>query len=813
MVTPVAKAATGTIDSLSTAIKKQRIFDTLPVEFNNEKCTLVGGKNKLVCRFDNYLFYAVGGMVRFCHVDEKHSNYRVMYSPHPMFAIESLLLNSSGTLLALIGTENVVIYNLPQTLDMSASGSLNVKSYILNNIGGNIKKVLWNPIVENDSAVVILNDRNEIKCYDISMSLDRPQVSLNVKNFKNFPKDQSVSTICFGSSVNLAGALTLYVCSSSKIFAIYPFIHRNARLALTRDRIIRGFEESRELVQMIENKFPTETLVQGLESYLKIAAIRHYEYFTDLKSKIDSAALIETRVTSAMTVSKFHIFEQNLPISFEPTLQGPIMNNPDGEIKDIEHIFSNKWISFLVLLVKVKDAVEIVYDIQTKPLLMLWHQSGDDKFTNPFIVEKPPPKPTQKSGYSKPKHGFGFIDLYEAEQKFLELTINHRNTKDENLFWVTELAQIYTLAVDLVTTTLKEEDDISVRTFETSKEHVFFRIGNNLLKANPSVWIYKYLSLLSIGDANISLPRDTKYQMLHGSNKQIGVTFIRDLVSGSGKIIQQVKYSGGHSLRIFEIIKAKRMLPTPKVCEPRVKPLVPSYNSQPLEELITEVESIKPPALSKAVNVSQGTKPLSGSIDCLTDVNKVSIEVIKQASRYNTMVINLDLVLATEIDTLKQQISKLKKVDDDKFDMEQFNLIKGKTSQVIKRQNALENRFSSIKKKISKTIQDEISSRSLKLSNAEKSWFEEINSVVKELKSDNENGLVERVRKLQVQVDAFKNEDKTIEQLSTESRRLKELETRNDIRKLKAWLEKEGELIEHVKNHLDAELKLVKTTV
>ena len=805
--------ATKTIYNLSEAIKKQRIFDTLPVGFNDEKCTLIGGKNKLVCRYDNYLFYAVGGMVRFCHVSENYSNYRVMYSPHPMFVIESILLNSSGTLLALIGTENVVIYNLPQTLDMSATGSLNVKSYILNNIGGSIKKVLWNPLVENDSAVVILNDRNEIKCYDISMSLDRPQISLNVANFKNFPKNQPVSTICFGSSVNLSGALTLYVCSPSQKFAIYPFIHRNARLALTRAQIIHGFEESRELVQIIEDKFPTATLVQGLESYLKIAAIRQYEYFTDLRSKVNSAVLVETRVTSETTVSKFHIFEQNLPVSFEPTLQGPLQIMRDGEIKDIEHIFSNKWISFVVLLVKVRDAVRIEYDVQCRPLLMLWYQSGDDKFSNPFIVKKPLPKPTKKTGYSKPKHGFGFVDLYEAELKFLELTINHNNTRQENLFWVEELAQIQTLAVDLLTTTLKEDDDISIKTFKTADDYVFFRLGTNLMAANPSIEISKYLSRLSIGDVKTLSSWHTKYRMINGSKKQIGVTFIRDFVSQSGKILQQVKNSEGHSLSIIEIIKPKRKCVTPRRLEPSVRTLVPSYQSDPLAELVIEVENSKSPSLSKAANVSQGTKPLSGEIECLTDVNKVSIEVIKQVSRYNTMVIKLDLILVTEIDSLQQQISKLKDIDEDKFDLEKFNKIKQKITQVTKRQDALENKFSGIKKRISKAIQDEISSRSLKLSNAEKNWFEEINSIVKELKADNEKGLAKRVRQLQVQVDAFKNEDKTIEQLATESQRLKELETRNNIRKLKSWLEKEGELIEHVKNHLDAELKSVETSV
>lgn len=729
--------------------------------------------NHLQVKNNTFIFNAIGSIIRFTNIHQNSSNYRLLSTGDDLFEIKQILLNSSQTLLAVLGyNSELSILIIPESLNLLDHKPYVVKSYKIN-VVSSIKKILWNPLISSDSTLVILTNNNEIISYDLTISISKPQLTVNLLEFQNFSGDST--SITFGSSSSILGGLTLYVSTKSSIFAINPFIHHNSKLALTSNQVTSGLEESSQIFNLIEEKFPSKSLISSLDSYLKVSAIRQYEFFKNLNSQLQNVLPTEARRNRS---DDLFIFTQNLSSTFKPTLQGPIYNK--SNIQDIQSVFTNEKIVILAALFEENGYLNLSFDIQLKPLIMMWTQMGDT-FENPFIRQELPeiPKPVTKSSkYIKPRRGFGFVELTPVAP-----VVSINTVDQENKFWKLELSQIDPLGVDILPVKMSKNASTSV--YEDLLQQFIVKVDDSIILVDSKSWIDKLLYNLSYEEEiNVSVLNEYKL-LIESKGNQSGLIFVRDILTNSGDFFIQTNTSKTDNLQVITLQSKKENKKSEKLLEAEKANNEISFQSVSLNDL----KDVKPLTGFK-------TKGFLLDVDSLGEVNEISNQVVKQVSVYNTTIIKITLILTSQIENLHEQLRILDSFEP--YDEEKRKKVVTKIEEVRKRQEEIDSRFEKVFNKLLNSLRKEISSKELPLSNEEKAWFKEINSISSELLEKDEGSLVNKVKSLKAQADVFwKGEEEVYGKLYSES--VDFLKSKNKLAKLKDWLEREGELIEKVK--------------
>jgi nucleoporin NUP82 len=797
-------------------ISEQEIFRTTPYmtlesRQTGEKAEIA---NHLECKNNRYLFNAVGSVIRFCNIYERSMNYRLLDCGEELFEIRSIQLNSLGNLLAVIGFhEELTIYNIPDSINMMDAKPYFVKGYKIDNIGGSIKKLIWNPIIANDSTIVILNNKNQIKSWDLTISYKSPQIFVDLFNFDNF--DGNAVSMTFGSDALFSGALTLYIATNDKLFSMYPFIHKNARLALTHSQVLDGFEESAAIFKSIEKEFPSDSLVTGLNSYLKVSIIRQYEFCKNLKSQLSHVLPIESRIfDSSLNKSEVYIFDQNLPNTFSPCFQGPINTKEFSKIHDIQNIYSNGEVSILSTLYDNNGNLNLSYDLQLNPLIMMWTQSGDS-YENPFTVEKKPlmetPIKKKSPEYVKPKRGFGFVDLTsDTNENDSKPTLKVDTKEQETEYWKNQLSKLDTLAIDILPLSANLKIDAVIKVFDNLEDQFIIQTEGSIILADSNEWISTLMFNISCGESIDDIQINNKYRLITGNTPQLGLTLAKDILTETGLHFIQTNKSKTNNLKIFSIQEPK--IDTTIAKEKSIKTYKETkevlFKPYSVDDLLLQYQSLKFPNISSVSVTSNKKDHLKDNIEYLDDVNKISNEVLKQVSNYNTLIINLDMILKSEIKNLQQQLTILNSVTEKYYAMTDLTEMAEKVEKIGQRQEHIDSRFSKVYNKLLKALRRQISSKDLPLSTEEKIWFKEINFINKQLQSEDIDSLPNRINVLKNQIKILTNTNsEAISKFLGD--KIKDLESKQHLYKLKLWLDEEGKLIDKVKDQQERNLLIV----
>lgn len=757
--------------------------------------------NRLVCRNNTDLFFATGNIVRCCSISPNHKNYKLFKVQHQFHEVVSLLMNKSGTLLAIIGEEQIDVVSLPTNVMKSGGIYVDGACFKINNLQGKVRKCVWQTVAANDSTLVVLNDNSQIRAYDLTKSLDVPVVDIDLKSYPNFANEEAIS-ITFGSSKNLAGGLTLYVSTLSNIYAIYPFTSRFGNLATTKEAIDIALEDTKAAMELIQEKYPVN-LVETATSSLNKAAIQQFEYYLYFRNQLCGELPIVKEVRDTHTNSPYELFvvRQNLSNWTDYSLQGPLISSNSG-IKDLISIGDNDLVS---ILASIDTNATVTYYAQLAPMLMKCNltsvASNGASNESSQTVHKP--------RYVKPKRGFGFIDNSEEEEKALV-----KQTQSQESFWKEELTTLDFLQSDK----LPVDDNNDITNFPTffgeiDSTRFSVCVNSNKLVLVDCSWVQAFVDDLK-NDKIDSVSITTNYGIASAEKEPItAFAYVKDDVTSTGEYLIVCRSKLVNDMEVVQIVdkavsddqdEAAGTLLLPE--EPHKESTLTYIPSKPFSVLEEELESLEKIDIGTDIKSNEDLNSLT--VDNLSNLNSLSVRTIQLASSYTIFGIKLQSRILANLDSLKEQLHILDKIKND-YDGDHPKDHTDKLDKLTEKQTKLDERMMKLQQKIFDGLNKFKQDKTLPISKAEKDWFKEINSINALLNSstDDEVALTKKIENLSLQVHSIiesREKEKTPKLTAVE-----QLELEKRLSKLKNWLQREDKSIEILKDKLNNSLKLI----
>lgn len=227
--------------------------------------------------------------------------------------------------------------------------------------------------------------------------------------------------------------------------------------------------------------------------------------------------------------------------------------------------------------------------------------------------------------------------------------------------------------------------------------------------------------------------------------------------------------------------------------------------SKPFSELEEELESLGKINIGADVKGNEDLNSLT--VDSLSNLNSLSVRTIQVASSYTIFGIKLQSRILANLDSLKEQLHILEKVKNE-YDGDQKDHTE-KLEKLTEKQAKLDERMIKLQQKIFDGLNKFKQDKTLPISEAERNWFKEINSINALVNSstDNEVGLTKKIENLSLQVRSI------IEDSGKEKKpkltAVEQLELEKRLSKLKNWLQREDKSIEILKDKLTNSLKLI----
>ncbi|KAG7662115.1 NUP82 [[Candida] subhashii] len=826
----------GSKEYFISSILNQSIFKTHWEKSKQSSENHCSGYNTLVCKDNTELYFTSKNMVRCCTINQKTFNYKLMRSSSTFnyFEVTQLVMNSSETLMALVGNFSIHINTLPKlAMDDPTSSCINNAVYEIHNINGRVKKVLWQSIAQNDQVLVVLNDKSEIRAYDVLKSPHNPQLSIDLKQFPEFT-NQVATSMAFGSVKNLTGALTLYVSTASHVYAIYPFTARHANIATSLESINIALQETKTAMELIQENFPG-SLLDTASSEIHKAALKQYEYYTYLKNQLTSPSAIKTkdavRFPNSSQAFQPYTLYQELSSWQAPSLQGPIATATSGNTLPIEDIYSfgdNEHVSLLasVSSIRKNEGTTITYYAQLSPILMKYKMLGEDgqqQQRQAAAVAASSPKVPKKmsvirSKYIKPKRGFGFIDLAEKDEEEAkaeaeqaqEVNLSIVKYQQENKFWQEELSVLDILQTDAIQL---QNSSNRGSYFGKLDEYKFAVVVDCSLAIIDCSWVKSLVSQLSQKNPEeLDLEINSTYSIATaGADLITSFAYIKDIVAGTGEYLLVIRNSREQDLEMIHVVDTTPEETIVELKSEFKRIELPSIrvSNEPFEEITQELSSLALVKIGEDVSKQIVDQPIESKGEYLAGMNEVSMDVISVVTNYTSFGIKLQSRILSQLDALKSQASIVLKMKEQVTEDDKLSKQQEKIDELINNQETLNKRMDDLSQKIFDSIQKYRSSKSLPISEAERGWFNEINAINANvnLGTKEDESIVKKVENLQNQVETIINNVKSGK--IKEVDHLKQLELQQRLNKLKTWLHHESSMIESLKSKLQKSLQTV----
>lgn len=801
-------------------ISNQQIFKSVFEARQEEKSfDNAFGYDRLVCRNNHDIFFATKNFVRHCMVNSTSFDYKILKNEHEPFEIISLEMNELGTLLAVVGKNEIIVLCLK---DMNYEG--NTKSYKIFNINGKIRKVLWQSVSKNDCCLVILNSEYEIKLYDISISFSSPQLIFDLKTkFSLEKKSNHCVSICFGSLRSLIGALTLYVTVSNEVYAIYPFIHCNSKICVTKESVDAALGETLIIIQTFKSMFSAQLNSNiNIKNMLKSAILQH-QYFNFFKKQLTSIITPrkEIRIINSTTVCLF-ILEQETSLLTDLLLQGPLLEMKYNKILNIDNLGSFTNLTILVALIhNSNNLLSILVLSQLKPLIMnLKHTESQmcDYFAK---LELQSDVESNCNSYIKPKNGFGYIDPLLTDYSSQNLI----SDSDFLLLLKEKFHDLTIVTIDNLNYSC-DKARFGVKIVDEKKFTMLFKHNKNLVHIDFKAPLNDFITNLHHPQTPIKRFTPVYKNLISDLHDPLGFCWITDVVTQSGDylvIFQNLKPQES-ALRVFLLSDPPQPLSSSPDDPPstQFKKKFPStiLKREPFEEITEELRVLNSLTSKKfsSTNLIKYHSTLQSnnqSIDLLHALDNYSQSILSIVSEISAFMFKLQSRIIAQINEMVSQERSLMNI------LSQYTVLKNikhleKIQSLCSAQNILDSRLASLKQNLTIAIERLNSANSVSLSKEEKSWFKELNLINSNLflNTDRKKSVVAVLKKLDSDVNFFLELKKDIDSgLKTEKDSkygLKKLQNFQQLQKIKDKLQEQDSLISDLKVKIEDNLNSLK---
>ncbi|KAK9457005.1 hypothetical protein V1511DRAFT_495944 [Dipodascopsis uninucleata] len=362
--------------------------------------------NNVLAARDTELFLAVGKQIRctdFLNIEDATIKgqpriYKTLSVPNLDFEIKSLVLNISGTHMAIVGQSSIIICILPPPGFLKDSDSrIHCRGRLLSNIYRandlSIRKVLWHPLSKHDTSLVVLSSDAVIRMFDIMVSYTEPDQILDLSE----PEIQGYSygftdvsgiipaSMCFGPKDLYTGHMTLYILAENgDIYVLCPFIPRQC---VVERQSIQGLLEW----ALSEYRECESYEISKKEKYRRRNQLNWIADIADQSASMENIIHLSQRTDIYNDSREYGSFDRPDSMKYTLKLQGPLVIRPypaelykTGNSTDIS-VFS---LASSAIVAVTSSLGQISFCLQSSPVSVSWESTTREHIGKAMTIEK-----------------------------------------------------------------------------------------------------------------------------------------------------------------------------------------------------------------------------------------------------------------------------------------------------------------------------------------------------------------------------------------------------------------------------------------
>ena len=760
-------------------------------------------KNKLICKNNSELYFAVDNLVRCCTINPTTKNYKLLKTQSAAFEIQELVINESETFLALVSASSCIdIIALPSKLNTNFDSEQNAGSNSVFidastyrvEVPGTVKQAIWQPIVANDSMLVVLNDRSEVFGFDIFKSTKVPQVYVKSDGNKDV-----INSIAFGSKCKISDGLKVYASTNDKILAM-NFFTTDTQIAVSKEAVDQAIADSKTVIELIKENFGSDENLSNLQ-LLRLAYEQHAIYENMQYQLLRNYK----EMRGVYTSNPYELFKVNLNLS----LREEVKINYDPTI--VANQGANQIISF-----GDNDLVSL-FALINKDVISYYISLLDSTFIN---YNEP-----ADAKYVKPKKGFGFVDTFEKVNAEVEFCKNELN--------VLEFLQSEKLPVNgevqeesapsskssTSSTSTTSSSSSSLQKITNTDDKFVAIINSDMVIADCSSWVKKFVNGLQNNASDILRDVKPAYSLLSLGNDDIqGFAFVDKFSQEVAVVVRGDQLELVNFTQDEEPQKQQNLVANLQSGQTHAQKTPSLFQESPFAELESSLKSFESLVNSTTLQLKSksmqdfGSKP---SMEKLQAISEQSYETTKLFSGATAYAINLQARVLSQVKNLQRQLGCLNSLEEVKSH-EDYKEQNERIERIQRRQETIDARMQALQDKIEKQFSQKID---LPLSVQEGKYFKEIN----ELNATTQE-LIEKIADYKQQVAKVEKEKKGIKGSATNSEGEEEPEgepepeaeaehkdfpssetiyLENKLRKLRTWLKMQSTNIQDMMERLE----------
>lgn len=698
------------------------------------------------------------------------------------FDIELILLNQSESLAALVGKARINIIDTKEgVLDYTLSKP--GLAFSLGDFDLDIVSAQWHPASASNTVLVVLLKNGRLLIYDVMYSRTMPLTSVQLE------VSSAPTSMVFGSSSNLAGSLTLYIClESGAVHPIYPVVTPGLSIATTKKQIDNLLQETDAIIRVVEEKFPSAATVNN-------------PLLKPLYDQWDFVCFLQKKAGMGPNVLV------NTPMEgFNVQLQPEITKLPAGT--NLVSFGDNPVAPMFAAVVPEKGSIAVLYLAQFKPLIM--ERSIKTKLVPPQEPSAAPAKPVADPKYVKPSKGFGFALDQDSD------------SEDESQLEQMELRQEYKHKLSIYTAQkdcgkfLSSEFNILSVVGKCSIKVPDITVSSGLIRAKSiqKGLVINYKNIFVVADVrswftqleNRFVRGETRFQAdykrLTMDQDVQDYAPMSDRFYGSGRYLIVMTSEGKlHPLQLDKTPTKKISLPKEEeISKPDQEKDIQGTSSGELKTILKSIQTV-PPKVSFLADTFE-------TLSALYEHSKTVSGIVLALTLFLVQ-LQLKLKLQQERMELQQkQFNGLSKDNDTIEESVKHNDYQARIQKLIERQEKILSRQKEMKARIVEKFDNARLKWQLPLSDAERKWFKELNSLQSQLAHNKDKDSFQaEVAQVKERVNAIVQQSKSED--SELARSVQKLLINNDIPRLYLFLVQETKLIAAAKAKLQACVKAV----
>ncbi|WPK22856.1 hypothetical protein PUMCH_000075 [Australozyma saopauloensis] len=696
--------------------------------------------------------------------------------------IQDLILNDQECFLALVGTSSLAVADL-SSVHKSASNT-SVSIYKVGSFKDRIVSALWHPASATKTHLVVLT-QTSVQIFDLALSCVDAQLKIDLTEYPKFGGDSAVS-MAFGSHSSYLGSITLYISTGKgSVHALTPFIYEGFPQAFTGLMIHDLLKEREDLKDLTNANIPPASIFNDFRN----AFLDQEVFAADLDNLYQSLHISDFPDEKEWNFKAAGIKS--------PRLVGPL-TQVDPRSRIINASPKHRFTILASLSEQTNGGVRVSYLAQLSPLIYAFNDLAE---IGPE-PKKPEPKKREepKDKYVKPRRGFGFVVVPggdKATDDGLSKEEEHYKKSLEDYKAKLKVASFIKTTFNVLTIISKDNVSLGDKAVENIK-----------FAANESWLVLAGDNKIVAGD--VSKAAD---QLLDPSCEAFTVKYyLKSKTSGSGfcfytsneELLSICSWQNASKPQVVNVVGEKTSTTDPQLAvsyELETRSRTPGLKAAlPARELRLFLEG--------AGNLPAISKIDENSSKSLEEIHNVSSLTVQRLQKLTGFILTLQSVLAIQHGELHLQRQGLSEIAAKNFSS-QHEVTQNRIQALLERQSKLADKAKRIQDLLLERFEESKKKFQLPLSNSERAWFKELNSITKKITVGDEDclGLQLIVSDLTQKVEAIESVPETAEEKLAKT--LSDLLMDKNWKRLNFILKHEGNEIDNGKEKIEELLSRV----